>query len=148
MTILTLLRQWAGPFVGFAVIAGLIWQLGPLLPILQSQWNRIYVILGLFAICGGITEMRKIAAIASIFDISIASHNTVNGIPTTAALHFWVATQNARYPQEYDFHAVRPDYGLRLVKDPVVAKDGYLTPPDKPGLGVELNTDEIAKLSA
>jgi len=55
MTILTLLRQWAGPFVGFAVIAGLIWQLGPLLPILQSQWNRIYVILGLFAICGGIT---------------------------------------------------------------------------------------------
>ncbi len=99
------------------------------------------------ALCGGITEMRKIAAIASVFDISIASHNTVNGIPTTAALHFWTATQNVRYPQEYDFHAVRPDYGLRIVVDPVVAKDGFLTPPDKPGLGVELNAAEVAKLA-
>jgi L-alanine-DL-glutamate epimerase-like enolase superfamily enzyme len=100
------------------------------------------------AICGGITEMRKIAAIASVFDVSIASHNTLNGIPTTAALHFWAATPNARYPQEYDFHAVRPDYGARMVKDPVKPQDGFLTPPDKPGLGVELNPDEIAKLRA
>jgi L-alanine-DL-glutamate epimerase-like enolase superfamily enzyme len=100
------------------------------------------------AICGGITEMRKIAAIASVFDVGIASHNTLNGIATTAALHFWAATLNARYPQEYDFHAVRTDYGERMVKDPVMPKDGFLTPPDKPGLGVELNAAEIGRLSA
>jgi D-arabinonate dehydratase/D-galactarolactone cycloisomerase len=100
------------------------------------------------SICGGITEMRKIAAIASLFDISICSHNTLNGIPTTAALHFWVSTHNVRYPQEYDFHAVRTDFGARLVKNPPLAKDGYLTPPDGPGLGLELDQAEVAKLAA
>src|SRR6185436_10199517 len=82
------------------------------------------------AICGGITEMRKIAAVASIFDTSIVSHNTLNGIPTTAALHFWVSTHNVRYPQEYDWHATRPDPGLAMVKNPIEPKDGFLTPPE------------------
>jgi D-arabinonate dehydratase/D-galactarolactone cycloisomerase len=100
------------------------------------------------SICGGITEIRKIAAIASLFDISICSHNTLNGIPTAAALHFWVSAHNVRYPQEYDFHAVRTDFGARLVRNPVVAKGGYLTPPDGPGLGLELDTAEVAKLAA
>lgn len=63
------------------------------------------------SICAGITEIRKIAAVASLFDIRICSHNTLNGIPTTAALHFWVPTHNARYFQEYDLHAVRTDFG-------------------------------------
>ena len=100
------------------------------------------------SICGGITEIRKIAAIASLFDVSICSHNTLNGIPTTAALHFWVSTHNVRYPQEYDFHATRPDLGARMVKNPPVAKGGFLTPPDGPGLGLELDEAEIAKLKA
>ena len=100
------------------------------------------------SICGGITEIRKIAAIASLFDISICSHNTLNGIPTTAALHFWASTHNVRYFQEYDFHATRTDFGARMVKNPVVAKDGFLTPPDGPGLGIDLDHAEIAKLAA
>lgn len=100
------------------------------------------------SICGGITEIRKIAAVASLFEAAIASHNTLNGIPTTAALHFWVSTQNVRYPQEYDFHKVRTDFGARLVKNPVVAKDGYLTPPEGPGLGVELDAAAVASLTA
>jgi L-alanine-DL-glutamate epimerase-like enolase superfamily enzyme len=99
------------------------------------------------SICGGLTEIRKIAAVASLFETSIASHNTLNGIPTTAALHFWVSTQNVRYPQEYDFSTVRTDFGARLVKNPVVAKDGYLTPPEGPGLGVELDGEAVAKLA-
>ncbi len=99
------------------------------------------------SICGGITEIRKIAAIASLFDVSICSHNTLNGIPTAAALHFWVSTHNVRYPQEYDFHAVRPDIGARMVRNPAVAKDGFLVPPDGPGLGMELDTAEVARLA-
>ena len=98
-------------------------------------------------ICGGITEMRKIAAVASIFDTSIVSHNTLNGLPTTAALHFWVATHNVRYPQEYDYNASRPDHGLLMVEDPVLPKNGFLTPPDKPGLGVELNRAQVKKMA-
>ncbi len=99
------------------------------------------------SICGGLTEIRKIAAIASLFETAIASHNTLNGIPTTAALHFWVSTQNVRYPQEYDFNTARTDFGLQLVTDPVVAKDGYLTPPEGPGLGVVLDRKVVEKLS-
>jgi L-alanine-DL-glutamate epimerase-like enolase superfamily enzyme len=72
----------------------------------------------------------------------------LNGIPTTAALHFWVSTQNVRYPQEYDFNTTRTDFGARLVQNPVVATDGYLTPPEGPGLGVELDQTAVVKLSA
>jgi L-alanine-DL-glutamate epimerase-like enolase superfamily enzyme len=43
---------------------------------------------------------------------------------------------------------VRTDFGARLVKNPVVAKDGYLTPPEGPGLGVELDAAAVASLTA
>jgi D-arabinonate dehydratase/D-galactarolactone cycloisomerase len=100
------------------------------------------------SICGGITEIRKIAAIASLFDISIASHNTLNGIPTAAAVHFWVSTQNVRYPQEYDFSTWKTDFGQRIVNNAVTPKNGFLTPHEAPGLGMELNVAEVAKLAA
>jgi L-alanine-DL-glutamate epimerase-like enolase superfamily enzyme len=100
------------------------------------------------AICGGITEMRKIAAVASIFDTSIVSHNTLNGIPTTAAVHFWVSTHNVRYPQEYDFNVSRQDFGNLLVKGASVAKDGFVQPSDRPGLGVELDRATVSRLAA
>src|SRR3984893_9632460 len=59
-TLLDLLKRFAGPFVGFALLAGLVWQLGPLVPFLQSQWNRIYVVVGLFALCGAVTLVLAI----------------------------------------------------------------------------------------
>jgi type VI secretion system protein ImpL len=55
-----LLSQWAGPLVGFALLAGLVWQLGPYVPFLESSWNRIYVILALFVVCGGFTLVRAL----------------------------------------------------------------------------------------
>jgi D-arabinonate dehydratase/D-galactarolactone cycloisomerase len=109
--------------------------------------GRVDIIQPNVIICGGLTEMRKIAAVASLFDTSIVSHNTLNGLPTTAALHFWVSTHNVRYPQEYDYNASHPDYGLLMVNDPVVPKNGFLSPPDKPGLGVELNWAQIKKMA-
>lgn len=110
--------------------------------------GRLDIIQPNASICGGITEIRKIAAIASLFDVSIGSHNTLNGIPTAAALHFWVSTHNVRYPQEYSFNTSRTDFGLRIVKDPIIAKDGFLTPREDPGLGVELDRAEVAKLAS
>jgi len=53
--VLSLLSRFAGPFVGFALLASLLWSFGPYVPFLESQWNRIFVILGLFVLCGGIT---------------------------------------------------------------------------------------------
>ncbi|MEO7653897.1 MAG: enolase C-terminal domain-like protein, partial [Bryobacteraceae bacterium] len=74
--------------------------------------------------------------------------NTLNGIATTAALHFWVSTHYVRYPQEYDYNTSEPDHGLAMVTNPVLPKNGFLTPPDGSGIGVELNRAEVAKLAA
>lgn len=99
-------------------------------------------------ICGGITEMRKIAAMAAIFDISIVSHNTLHGIPTAAAIHFWVSTHNVRYQQEYVYNVRRKVDGNTILKVPVVQKNGFVEAPEGPGLGVELDRAAVARLSA
>jgi len=53
--LLSLLGRWSGPFVGFALLSGLVWEFGPLVPLLESQWTRSFIILGLFVVCGGTT---------------------------------------------------------------------------------------------
>jgi L-alanine-DL-glutamate epimerase-like enolase superfamily enzyme len=57
-------------------------------------------------------------------------------------------SHNVRYPQEYDFNVSRQDFGNLLVKGASVAKDGFVQPSDRPGLGVELDRATVSRLAA
>lgn len=96
--------------------------------------------------CGGITEFRKIAAVAGAFNRPITVHNTQPVIGTMAHQHLWLSTPGCIYPQEYNIerHALRDDWPIAAV-GPVV-EDGFLAPPTRPGLGIELDEDVIAKI--
>ena len=96
--------------------------------------------------CGGITEFRKIAALAQTYDKPITVHNTQPTIGTLAHLHLWHSTPNCIYPQEYNIepHPLRDEYPIW--KEPVLVKDGFMVAPNKPGLGVELDEDVLKKL--
>jgi len=86
---------------------------------------------------GGLLECKKIAAMADAFGKICTPHNTQPTLGTAATLHFVISTPNCRYYQEYNIepHPLRE----KFLREPLQIKEGYLFPPDKPGLGVEID---------
>jgi len=96
--------------------------------------------------CGGITEFRKIAALAETFSKPITVHNTQPTIGTLAHLHLWASTPMCVYPQEYNIepHPLRDE--CPIWQEPVLPDKGRMVPPTSPGLGVELDEEALKKL--
>jgi galactonate dehydratase len=91
---------------------------------------------------GGLWEMKKVAAIAEAEYVTVAPHNPCGPVATAVNVHFALSTHNFMI-LEY-----RPDdtaERLALVEEPIVLEDGYLLPPTRPGLGVELNLDACSE---
>ena len=91
---------------------------------------------------GGILEMRKIAAMAEAFYVTVAPHNPMGPIATAVNVHFAAATPNFLI-LEYnpDDKAERRD----LVDEPMKVVDGYIELPTKPGLGIDINEEALSK---
>lgn len=91
---------------------------------------------------GGFTESRKIAGWCETHYIPIAPHNPLGPVSTAACLHLDLATSNfavqecARIPGE-----VLPD----LFPVQVPFKDGFMLPPEKPGLGIEFDESALER---
>lgn len=92
-------------------------------------------------ICGGITEGRKIAAMAETHLIKLLLHNPLGPVCTAASLHLDLACDNAG-PQEvlWPPQAMLPD----VFECAFELKGGYLTVPTSPGLGVRFNREAAA----
>ena len=91
---------------------------------------------------GGLLEAKKIADLADIYYTPFAAHNVCSPIGTVAACHTCASMRNFMI---LEFHAQDVPWwdDLILGESPVI-QDGYITLPDKPGLGVKLN-EEVAK---
>ncbi|MFN0107911.1 MAG: mandelate racemase/muconate lactonizing enzyme family protein [Blastocatellia bacterium] len=91
--------------------------------------------------CGGLTEAKKIAALAQACSRAIKPHNTRPNFSTAAALHFMASISNAASLIEFpDTDKFRDQ--MNLMRSQIEFKDGYLLVPQKSGLGIE--TDEAA----
>lgn len=91
--------------------------------------------------CGGLTEAKKIAALAQACSRTIKPHNTRPNFSTAAALHFMASISNAASLVEFpDTDKFRDQ--MNLMRSQVEFKDGYLLVPQKSGLGIE--PDEAA----
>src|SRR5205823_12957754 len=89
-------------------------------------------------ICGGLTEGKKIAAIAETHFIKTLPHNPLGPVCTAASLHLDLACDNSG-PQEVVFppHTMLPD-----VFECSFKLDGTkLTVPTGPGIGVKFNAE-------
>jgi D-galactarolactone cycloisomerase len=91
------------------------------------------------AVVGGLTEARRVAALAHAHGLPVAPHVWGSALLWAASLQFAAATANcvifefcqAYYPLLYD-----------LLTTPIaVEKDGYVSIPTGPGLGVELQPE-------
>lgn len=92
---------------------------------------------------GGISECKKIAAIAAAHSMRCAPHIFGSGVGFMANMHFIASTPNA-FIMEHD-QTLNPLREELLLK-PIVYKDGYVELiQDLPGLGVELRGETIKK---
>jgi mannonate dehydratase len=86
---------------------------------------------------GGITHLRKIAAIAEPYHVLTGSHGATDLSPVSmaAALHFDISVHNFGI-QEYMRHTPETD---AVFPHAYSFSDGYLDPGEEPGLGVDID---------
>ncbi|MGQ9694421.1 MAG: mandelate racemase/muconate lactonizing enzyme family protein [Thermodesulfobacteriota bacterium] len=94
------------------------------------------------AICGGITEGMRIAALAESFQLGLAPHLWGGAVMFAAGLHLCAVSSNA-FIVEYSLlpNPLHDD----LVENPVMVKDGMVNIPDHPGLGIMVNQDFVKR---
>ena len=90
---------------------------------------------------GGFSELRKIAAQAETYYVSVAPHNSNGPISTIASLHLDMSIPNC-HMQELFINSL-PYYQEVLTK-PIQVEDGYGAPPEGPGWGADLKDDVVA----
>jgi galactonate dehydratase len=87
-------------------------------------------------LAGGITEAKKIAAMAEAHHIKLATHNPLGPVATAACLHLNLVCPNVGVQEQ----PRRPGTMLTdVVPVQMEWKDGYLLAPTRPGLGVEFD---------
>ncbi|MDR2553758.1 MAG: mandelate racemase/muconate lactonizing enzyme family protein [Treponema sp.] len=94
---------------------------------------------------GGISECKRVAAMAQAHHMRYAPHIFGSGVGFMANMHFIASTPNA-FVMEYD-QTLNPLRDELLVKQPVY-KSGYVELiEDLPGLGVELRDETIKRFA-
>ncbi len=89
---------------------------------------------------GGITEFRKIAALAQAANLPIAPHSFYFGPGLAATLHM-AATWGGPVPVEFP----TGEHETPFLANPITARDGFVEVPSGPGLGIEINEEAIRK---
>jgi len=91
---------------------------------------------------GGIMEAKTIAGMAEAHYAQIAPHLFCGPIEAAANIQIDTCSPNFLIQESIEtwggFHA-------KLLKEPLQWEDGYIIPPTKPGLGVELNEEVAAR---
>ncbi|WP_165998451.1 galactonate dehydratase [Bacillus sp. Cs-700] len=99
---------------------------------------------------GGITECKKIISMAEAFDVAVAPHCPLGPIALAACLQVDATSHNA-FIQEQSLgihYNVGSDL-LDYITDKEVFKyeDGYVSIPQGPGLGIDVNEEVVEKMA-
>lgn len=87
---------------------------------------------------GGILEGKKIAAMAECYYAGVAPHNPLGPISLAACLQLDACIPNFLVQEQVSL-------GEGYLKEPFKLVDGYIELPTKPGLGVELDDEAVAR---
>jgi len=92
--------------------------------------------------CGGILLSKKIAAISAAQDLLVSPHCSIGPVALSAALHFDISTPN--FTIQEDFGEFDVPWRSALVRGWNPIRQGYFHLTDAPGLGLDINEEEIA----
>jgi D-galactarolactone cycloisomerase len=99
---------------------------------------------------GGLTEAKRIAALASTYGVDLVPHTWGTSIGIHVALHFIANLEsipgrmhNADFLIEYD----QTENSLReeLTSPPIEMSNGFIKVPTTPGLGIQVNEEALVK---
>lgn len=99
---------------------------------------------------GGISEVKKIAAMAEAYDVALAPHCPLGPIALAACLQIDACSPNAFIQeQSLGIHYNETAELLDYLADPGVFayRDGIVTIPNGPGLGIEIDEERVREAS-
>ena len=92
---------------------------------------------------GGLLEARKIADMAHTYYVPVAPHAVTSPVGMMATAHVCAVIPNFLVQEWHWIDS--PDLWRNWVKEGEIIQKGYITPPERPGLGVEMNDDGARK---
>lgn len=99
---------------------------------------------------GGISEVRRIAAMAEAYDVALAPHCPLGPIALAACLQVDFTSINAFIQeQSLGIHYNQGSDLLDYLSDPAEFgyKDGMVSLPVKPGLGIDVNEEKVIEMA-
>ena len=94
--------------------------------------------------CGGLSEARKIAAVAEAHALPVAAHDCTGPVGFTVGTHLSVALANAAIQESVRAH--HSTWYAELVEGLPPIENGVVRPPDAAGHGVRLRPDVLKRL--
>ena len=88
---------------------------------------------------GGIWEMKKVAAMAEVYNAQMAPHLYAGPVEWAANIHL-----AASIPNILMCETIETPFHDQLIKGAIRVEDGFITPPSRPGLGIEVD-EELAR---
>lgn len=100
--------------------------------------------------CGGLTEAKRIASLASTYGVDIVPHTWGSSIGIHVALHFISNLESLpgrMFSPDFLLEFDQTENALReqLTFPKLEMKNGKIQVPSSPGLGIEVNEDELHK---
>jgi len=93
---------------------------------------------------GGVTETKKVVALAETFDVLMAFHNAQGPILNAVTLQFDTFIPN--FLIQESFYDWFPQWKKELIYNGTPVENGYAVIPEKPGIGVEVNEKMLEEL--
>jgi galactonate dehydratase len=93
--------------------------------------------------CGGLSECRKIANMAEVYYVPLAPHNVCGPLGTMASAHVCASIPNFLI---MEWHWIDYEGWDELtIQDQPVIQNGHVVMTDKPGIGIDVNDEALAK---
>src|SRR6185312_13558615 len=92
--------------------------------------------------CGGFTVGRKIVFMAERANRLVIPHSWCSDLLTAASLHLNAFQRRAVF---VEFNTSQGPLSREMVRNPLRLEDGYLSVPEGPGLGVEINEETLKR---
>jgi galactonate dehydratase len=96
-----------------------------------------------FQKCGGLLEARKIADMAHAYYVPVAPHAVTSPIGMMATAHVCAAIPNFLVQEWHWIDSL--DLWRNWVKEGEIIQKGFITLPERPGIGVEMNDEGARK---
>ena len=83
---------------------------------------------------GGIWEMKKVAAMAEVFNAEMAPHLYAGPVEWAANVHLAASIPNLLIAE-----TIETDFHKDLIRNAISVENGYILPPNSPGLGIDVD---------